>query len=114
MDFWWRFRRRFLTRCAWCGGRDSAIDPINHGSLDRSGSPWWTGEREMYHKDCMFTLYAHESCSCIMPTTEIHSMICVTCGRNVRTADAQMMRRIRAAQAVDYGVKPNLPARSHR
>ncbi len=42
-------RRRLLTSCAECGRKGSPN--ISH-QWDRERSPWWRGERGLYHREC--------------------------------------------------------------
>ena len=58
-------RRWALTRCEWCKGKSRKGDMVNC-SLDwhRSKSPWWHGERGLYHSDCSAISRAHRQCVC--------------------------------------------------
>jgi hypothetical protein len=49
-----KLRRRLLTRCAWCGGRDAKGNSVNSSlSWDGPRGHWWRGEPGMYHGVCM-------------------------------------------------------------
>ena len=61
-------RRRLLTRCAWCGGRDRAGDPVNTGfAWDPPKTVWWRGEPGLYHRDCSSVASARRQCACTEP-----------------------------------------------
>ncbi len=46
-------RRRMVTRCAWCGGRDTKANPCDTGgSWYPPKSHWWQSERDVYHGAC--------------------------------------------------------------
>lgn len=63
-------RRRYLTRCAWCGGRHTKSDPINTstGGWDSSDrNPWWRGQSDIVHSDCYSVFDAHRLCLCDNP-----------------------------------------------
>lgn len=59
------FRRRVLTRCAWCGGRSVKGDPVNIShQWDSPKKPWWQGEKGLFHHDCSTVERAHNMCLC--------------------------------------------------
>lgn len=59
------FRRWALTRCEWCGGRSRKGDMVNHSKQwDPERSPWWKGERGLFHEDCSGISSAHQACTC--------------------------------------------------
>jgi hypothetical protein len=61
-------RRRLLTRCVWCQGRDRKGDPVNVShSWDRARGHWWQGETGLFHHDCSSIERAHASCACEHP-----------------------------------------------
>ncbi|MGW0578599.1 hypothetical protein ACWD25_22120 [Streptomyces sp. NPDC002920] len=63
-----RLRRRFLTRCAWCGGRDRKGDRVNISHRwDGPRSRWWQGEKGLFHHDCSSIKSAHSTCVCVRP-----------------------------------------------
>jgi hypothetical protein len=63
------FRRWALTRCEWCHGRSRKGDYVNHSAgWDREDSPWWKGERGLFHEDCMTISTAHRQCICDIAT----------------------------------------------
>lgn len=111
---WQRLRRRWLTKCAWCGGGSTAESPVNTCSWDRLGAPWWMGEQGMYHAECMMARDAHETCTCILPMTSLQGFICNHCGLTVRLVDTVRMRTIRRLKDTPYGVRPSLPVADPR
>ena len=65
------WRRRLLTRCAWCGGRSTKGDAVNVSSQwDGPRNRWWRGERGLYHGDCSSISHAHNTCLCEAPITD--------------------------------------------
>lgn len=61
-------RRRLLTRCAWCGGRQGKRDAVNHSnSWDGPRAHWWQGEAGLFHQDCSAVARAHAVCVCADP-----------------------------------------------
>jgi len=61
-------RRRLLTRCEWCGGRQAKGDAVNLShSWGRDRGRWWQGERGLYHHDCSSVAGAHLACVCENP-----------------------------------------------
>lgn len=46
-------RRRLLTRCTICGGRSTKAHPINLGTWNGQRAPWYRGEANMRHMDCV-------------------------------------------------------------
>jgi hypothetical protein len=62
-------RRWLLTRCEWCHGPSRKGDPVNHSlSWDGEKSPWWRGERGLFHQECTSVHLAHALCFCEVPT----------------------------------------------
>lgn len=60
-----QFRRWALTRCEWCGGRSRKGDLVNHSKQwHREKTPWWKGERGLFHEDCSGISSAHNQCAC--------------------------------------------------
>lgn len=58
-------RRRWLTRCEWCGGRSRKGDWVNvSGRQDRQRGRWWQRERGLYHGDCSSIEHAKTVCLC--------------------------------------------------
>ncbi|AYN57847.1 hypothetical protein HOU49_gp60 [Arthrobacter phage Eileen] len=58
-------RRWALTRCEWCHGRSHKGDLVNHSlQWDNEKSPWWKGERGLFHSDCSSIASAHRQCAC--------------------------------------------------
>lgn len=94
---WWiqvhplqHFRRWALTRCEWCNGRSRKGDLVNHSmQWHREKSPWWKGERELFHEDCSGIYSAHKQCVCDSSTggpweSELSGCaygLCATCGK---------------------------------
>lgn len=77
------WRRRLLTRCEWCGGRSTKGDSVNHShTWDGVHSPWWRGERGLYHADCSSVWAAHRMCLCDDPLLD-HSNYgqCALCSK---------------------------------
>lgn len=64
-------RRRLLTRCAWCRGRDTKTDPVNLShQWDRPRGHWWQGEQGLFHRDCSGIKTAHATCICHDPVLD--------------------------------------------
>lgn len=76
-------RRRLLTRCAWCGGRDRNGDPVNvSDQWDAPRGKWWRGEEHLSHGDCSSVARAHRLCLCDEPALGPHGYgQCSTCGK---------------------------------
>jgi hypothetical protein len=110
-------RRRLLTRCAWCGGRSTRRDVVNHSNSGWDGgrkSPWWRGELDLFHSDCASLERAHRSCTCPDPLLD-HSGYgqCALCGgvRAYGRTEAQL-KRIRLMATVPVGQRdPEVMAR---
>jgi hypothetical protein len=79
-------RRTVLTRCEWCGGRQRKRDGVNHSlQWDRADSPWWRGERGLYHSDCATVRTAHQTCLCDVPLVASNgATTCASCGQFMR------------------------------
>lgn len=78
------FRRWLLTRCEWCHGRPAKGDPVNVShQWGGTRSPWWRGERGLYHHGCSIVEHAHRLCLCDFPDIPSHLTYgrCQTCGR---------------------------------
>jgi hypothetical protein len=61
-------RRRLLTRCAWCGGRSTKANPVNVSpGWGSEKTPFWRGERNLFHRLCMSVHHAHQICLCLHP-----------------------------------------------
>lgn len=66
-----KWRRRLLTRCAWCGGRDRKGDSVNHShSWNGPRARWWQGEKGLFHRDCSSIKSAHSTCTCTRPVLD--------------------------------------------
>lgn len=75
-------RRRLLTRCSWCGGRDAKRDRVNVSFGGRARAPWWKGEVGLFHGDCIGIHSAHRTCLCDHPAPERESHgECAHCGK---------------------------------
>ena len=76
-------RRWALTRCEWCGGRSRRGDVVNVSrSWDCERSPWWRGERGLFHQDCSIVKLAHRTCTCSSPILDQGSYgCCARCAR---------------------------------
>jgi len=83
-------RRWALTRCEWCGGRSRKGDLVNHSQQwHNEKSPWWKGERGLFHADCSTISRAHKQCACRLDAggpweTELSGCPygqCATCGK---------------------------------
>jgi len=62
------WRRRLLTKCAWCGGRSTKRDPVNVShTWDGPKQPLWRGEKGLFHQDCSMVQNAHKLCLCEHP-----------------------------------------------
>jgi hypothetical protein len=101
-------RRRLLTRCAWCGGREHRHDAINIShSWDGPRGRWWRGEPGVYHHDCSLIANAHHWCVCENPVLE-HDTYgrCARCDRSRRFgATAGQVERMRLAATVPAGAR---------
>lgn len=101
-----QLRRRFLTRCAWCGGRSVKGDQVNVShSWNGPRARWWQGEKGLFHRDCSSIKQAHSTCVCTRPVLEhdIHGK-CARCGlfRPFGFTDANLARA-RDLQTVPSG-----------
>lgn len=76
------WRRRLLTCCAWCHGRDRKGDPVNHShAWDGPRARWWQGEPGLFHSDCSAIKRAHSTCVCDLPALDGGDYgHCATCG----------------------------------
>lgn len=63
-----KLRRRLLTRCTWCHGRDRKGDAVNVShQWDGPRGRWWRGEPGLYHHGCSPIAAAHRLCLCDDP-----------------------------------------------
>lgn len=92
-------RRRLLTRCTWCGGRDRKGDPVNMShSWDGPRGRWWQGEPGLYHGDCSAVSSAHATCVCEHPVLDHDGYgRCARCNRS-RSFGESEERIIRARE----------------
>ncbi|MFE2485999.1 hypothetical protein ACFXGR_22415 [Streptomyces mirabilis] len=76
-------RRRLLTRCAWCNGRSTKTDSVNHShSWDGPRGRWWQGEPGLFHADCSAIKLAHSTCVCEVPVLDSGNYgRCAVCDR---------------------------------
>lgn len=84
----WRFtspalrdtRRRLITRCTWCGGKDRKRNRVNYSNGGHPRDPWWKGQIGLFHGDCISIHSAHRTCLCEHPIPEHEShSTCRTC-----------------------------------
>jgi hypothetical protein len=93
-------RRRLLTRCSWCGGRDRRGDAVNVShQWDGKRGPWWRGESGLYHHDCSSIASAHGQCVCDDPI----------CGET-STEYGPYGKCARCGKVRGFGVKPEYMA----
>lgn len=99
-------RRRLLTRCSWCRGRDVKGDPVNVShQWDGPHAPWWQGERGLFHHDCSAIERAHATCTCEQPVLE-HGDYghCARCDRfRPFGMTAEEIARVRELSAIPHG-----------
>lgn len=83
-------RRWALTRCEWCKGRSRKGDYVNIShQWDRDKTPWWKGERGLFHSDCSSISNAHNQCACHLHAggpwesnlSGCPCGLCATCGK---------------------------------
>lgn len=111
------WRRRLLTKCEWCGGRSRKRDCVNHAlGWDTPKSPWWRGERGLYHYDCTSVELAHRTCLCDKPKLD-HSNYgqCAACGkfrgwRQVPTVPDRYLASLPAGSRIPPGKREWLKA----
>lgn len=82
-NFLQNWRRRLLTRCAWCGGRSTKRDAVNFSlSWDSPKQPLWRGETHLFHHDCSTVQAAHKVCLCDDPLLDRRDYgRCELCGK---------------------------------
>lgn len=78
-----KFSRWAFTRCEWCGGRSRKGDMVNVSKQwDRDKTPWWRGERGLFHSDCSSISTAHRVCVCgVGPWGQNDHGQCVNCNK---------------------------------
>lgn len=99
-------RRRLLTRCAWCQGRDRKGDPVNVShSWDRESGHWWRGERGLFHRECSSIERAHASCVCEHPVLiDSNHGRCARCMHyRVCGISAEQLTRMRELARIPHG-----------
>lgn len=99
-------RRWILTRCAWCGGRHSKGDAVNHSlSWDGPCGRWWQGEPGLYHGDCASVKTAKGRCLCDDPVFDMKGWgRCARCdGFRSHGATPAVLERQRLLAAVPDG-----------
>lgn len=104
-----RLRRRLLTRCSWCGGRSRKGAVVNTASgWHTPKTPWWRGEAELYHGECLAVRSAHRSCTCDDPILDHDGWgYCARC--NLRRAHGrtdEQTAKLRKLKLVGEGVRP--------
>ena len=106
---WRTFRRRFLTRCGWCGEKDRS-GAINHsyGYVD-DPSRWWQGEQGNFHAECLSAHSAHRICGCAVSVTDVvrSGHTCKTCGKFVRFGKPKGAAERLLTDKVPEGVRPS-------
>jgi hypothetical protein len=110
-------RRRLLTRCAWCGGRDRKRDPVNVShQWDGPRGRWWQGEPGLFHGDCTSVAHAHRKCFCPNPGLSYgdHGQ-CAFCGRYraYRTAPDEadrLLASLPAGARITPEIRPQIEA----
>jgi hypothetical protein len=103
-------RRRLLTRCAWCGGRERNADPVNTSfSWDGPRGRWWQGEPGLYHRDCSAAAAAWRTCPCDDPIPAHETWgECLRCGKSVpHGRTPEQAARARQMAAVPHGTRPS-------
>lgn len=87
------WRRRLLTRCEWCRGPHRKRRPVNNAlGWETPDSPWWHGERGLYHRDCASASIAARMCVCSVPVLSHRDYgTCAVCGggRSYGQSDSQ-------------------------
>lgn len=103
-----QLRRRLLTRCEWCGGRDAKGDRVNYSlQWHRSKGHWWQGERGLYHRDCSSISTAHHECVCADPLLEHDGWgKCALCGKfRAHGITPEQLARVRELAAIPEGTR---------
>ncbi|WP_030344748.1 hypothetical protein [Streptomyces sp. NRRL S-1022] len=103
-----QWRRRLLTRCAWCGERSRKGDPVNHShQWDGPRARWWQGERGLFHSDCSVLERAHGTCVCDRPVLDGRDYgRCAVCDRFRPFGFTEAnLARARTLQAVPRGAR---------
>lgn len=99
-------RRRLLTRCAWCQGRDRKGDPVNIShAWERAGGHWWRGESGVFHKECSSIERAHANCTCEHPVIVAAGRgRCSRCMRHrFHGATEEQLARMRELARIPHG-----------
>ncbi len=103
-------RRRLLTRCEWCSGPSRKRDRVNVShQWDRGPSPWWRGDRGLYHHDCSSATTAARACTCTDPIPENDGYgSCARCSRFLAYGRTERQRQIHLVlQSVPAGQRPD-------
>lgn len=106
-------RRRLLTYCAWCGGRDAPRDRVNCSTgWQAERGPWWQGQRNLFHSSCSDMPAVWRMCTCETPLFA-HDLAgssygdCANCGRHRGWRWTQEeIERARRMQQVPFGTRP--------
>jgi hypothetical protein len=110
-------RRRLLTRCTWCGGRDRTGDPVNVSQQWHSKrGHWWQGERGLFHSDCSSIHGAHQACVCDQPILDGDGYgHCARCSRyRAYGTTPERLTRLRELAAIPAGERHPAPAEETR
>jgi hypothetical protein len=74
-----QLRRKLLNRCEWCGGKGTDVNTT--AQWERQRSPFWQGERDLYHGECLSAKGAHRTCFCDDPIFDHDGWgVCGRCG----------------------------------
>lgn len=106
-----KWRRRLLTRCTWCRGRSRKGDAVNvRNGGGRERTPWWSGERGLFHMDCSSIVSAHRMCLCADPICDNADSAgtpygsCARCGRRRPfQASTALIDRMRLLASIPAG-----------
>jgi hypothetical protein len=105
-----KLRRRLLTRCAWCGQRDTKGSAVNVSmQWDGPRGRWWQGEPGLYHGECTGRAEAERTCTCDDPLVTGRSSYgrCLLCGRfRPWGLTPERLARARMLQAQPAGQRP--------
>lgn len=105
-------RRALLTRCGWCGGRNTKTDPINvSNGWHRPRARWWQGEKDLFHHGCSLAEVAHRACTCAAPDLGTRAGLgygtCTTCGLFIAYSRTwKQVAHHRVLKTVPQGTRP--------
>jgi hypothetical protein len=111
-----QLRRRLLTRCAWCHGRQRKGDVVNIShSWDGPRGRGWYGEPGLFHHDCSSAEHASRMCLCAVPVLDGHGGYgtCAACGKfrgygSVPDDADRMLAALPAGSRIPADVRPRL------